>query len=215
MDSVVEHLLAGRLARQAEPIRSSCRPFRQDGSGYALGEGAAFLMLESVEHAQARNARIYGEILSSGEASDPSLLLRSEPGRDEGLRFAAAQALATGGIQPDRVDAVFGDAFALPDDDRREVSAYRAIFDSAAPPFTAATPALGFPGAASGVFSVVHACFAIALRTLPPLANCDAANAPGLPLVDQARPADLRRVLVWNSDRGMKNAAVLVAAYPE
>ena len=67
MDCIVDHLLAGRLAGAADLPSRCCRPFDRARSGYALSEGASFLLLESAEHALQRNQKGYGEILSYGE----------------------------------------------------------------------------------------------------------------------------------------------------
>src|SRR5207247_1605609 len=117
-------------------------PFRGDSAGYALGEGAAFLLLESFDRAKARAASVYGELLSYGEASAPLGLLDPAAADAGALAAAVDQAMAhaPSGLA---VDVVFGDAVALPGDDDRETSVFcRSVRSAEA--FTASTPALGF-----------------------------------------------------------------------
>jgi 3-oxoacyl-[acyl-carrier-protein] synthase II len=213
MDSVVEHLLAGRLVQTTRSPERSCRPFDRNRSGYALGEGAAFFILESLSHARRRGAKVCGEILSFGDTTQSSLLLQRGSDDGETLSLAALEVLESAGISAREVDAVFGDGTAVADDDERECRAYERVFGDSGPAFTAATGAIGYTGAASGAFSLVHACLALSGGVLPPLINCDdpVRDCP-LPIVRQKRAADLGRVLVWNSDRGIKNTAVLVSA---
>lgn len=213
MDCVVEHLLAGRLALNADLPERACRPFDRGRNGYALGEAAAFLVLESREHAARRGARIYGEILSFGDSTDSKLLLEPDRGDAVALSAAAREALDSAGVSPREVNAVFGDGTAVSMDDHREIVAYQETFGDLGVPFTAATPSIGYVGAASGAFGLLHAFSSIRDSVLPPMLNCDN-PIPGcvLPLVHNTSPASLNKVLVWTSDRGMKNAAMLIGA---
>lgn len=213
MDCVVEHLVAGRLALNVHAPERACRPFDRDRNGYALGEAAAFLVLESREHAERRGAQIYGEILSFGDSTDSKLLVEPDRGDAAALSAAACEALDSADVSPREVDAVFGDGTAVSMDDHREAVAYHEIFDGQRAPFTAATPATGYVGAASGAFGLLHAFSSIRSSVLPPILNCEN-PAPDcvLPLVQEARPASLKKVLVWTSDRGIKNAAMLIGA---
>ena len=212
MDCIVDHLLAGRLAGNSMPPMQACRPFDRRRSGYALAEGAAFLVLETLERARRRHATIYGELLTTGQNALARNLLDRTP-HDEGLTACAQQALgADGGAR--NVDLVLGDGLANPVDDERELCAYRALFPDGRVPFSVFTGSFGFPGAAAGAFSLVHAMLAIRYGVLPPTINCDEpVDAGNVDLVSTARPAQPRRVLVWTSDRGIKNAAVVAAAF--
>ena len=212
MDSIVDHLLAGRLAGNHMPPMEACRPFDRRRCGYALAEGAAFLVLETPERANRRHATIYGDVLTTGQSAVARNLLDRTP-YDEGLTACARQALgANCGAR--EVDLVLGDGLANADDDERELYAYRTLFPDTRVPFSVFTGSFGFPGAAAGAFSLVHAMLAMRHGVIPPMINCDepVAAAAGVDLVSKARPAQPRRVLVWTSDRGIKNAAVLAAA---
>lgn len=204
MDSVAEHLLAGRVATAGDPPAVACKPFDLERSGYVLGEGAAFLMLETQEHAERRGARVWAELVGAGQTTSPSAAAA------EGLARAATTAL---GGRNGRV-ALFGDGTAVESDDLAEAEASARLFGERAVPYTAATPAIGFTGSASGAFSLLHACAAVRDGVLPPMLNCSRPD-PRCPLdlVHEARRTEVTRALVWNSDRGIKHAAVVVAPW--
>jgi 3-oxoacyl-(acyl-carrier-protein) synthase len=116
----------------------------------------------------------------------------------------------------DRMGAVFGDGLGTRIDDLREAAAIRSVLGDATVPFTAATPAMGYTGAAGGVFNLVHAALSLRRGVVPGLANCDDPD-PECPVHFTPTPApmDGDRALVWNSDRGVKNVAVVAGTVPE
>jgi 3-oxoacyl-(acyl-carrier-protein) synthase len=215
MDSLAEHLIADRLSTLHEEPARACRPFDRERRGYVLGEGAAFVVLESAAHARARGARVYAELLSYAETTDVGLLERGR-GRDAtGLRRASARALADAECPAGDVAAIFGDGLGTVIDDLREADAIRAQWPEPAAAFTAATSAIGFTGAASGVFSLVHAAMAMERHVLPALYNCDDPDPDcGVYFLPRPERRSYRRSLVWTSDRGVKNAALVIGAPP-
>ncbi len=210
MDALAEHLIAGRLARNGGAPERACRPFDRTREGYALGEGAAFVVVESVEHARERGANSYGRILGYSSTTDPGLLGPSSPLDGTALEQAARLALERAGTAPAELGAIFGDGLATELDDIRESDAVGRVLDGAKVPFTAPTSAIGYTGAASGVFSLLHALVAVRRGVAPPLANCDELD-PRCPVHHHSTPAPLspETVLVWNSERGVKNVAMV------
>lgn len=212
IDSIIEHLIAGRLSRRSENPGQACRPFDSSRDGYALGEGAAFVLLEAEDHARARGARIYGELLGGGQATDPDALVNRHPGDYAALEHAARQALGEARCEPGEIDVVFGDGVATLEDDLSEAAALRRLFGNKPVSFTAATGAIGFTGSASGAFSLIHAVMGIRRQVIPPMINCENPDPRcSLHSAPRQRQVAIRRALVWNSDRGVKNAAVVVA----
>ncbi len=215
LDSLAEHLIADRLSRHcAEPARA-CRPFDRHRDGYVLGEGAAFVFLESADHASARGAGIYAELLSHALTVAPGLLRGGQATDGTALERAACQALEGAACPVEELRAVFGDGLATELDDVREADVLRRVVREAPVPFTAATSAIGFTGAASGVFSLIHAAMAIQQQVIPALANCEDPD-PRCPIHFLRRPVPgaYRRAMVWNSDRGVKNVALLAGSCP-
>ncbi len=213
MDSVAEQLVAERLSsRQSDPQRA-CRPFDVERDGYAVGEGAAFVVLEAEAHARARGAHMYGELLTIAHTANASLLRETNSPDERALAAAVRQVMEQADCRPEQLGAIFGDGLATQADDLREAAVVRQRCGDAAVPFTACTASLGFTGAVSGVFSLIHALLALERQVVPPLINCFKPD-PQCPIhfSDQAQIRRYERALVWNSDRGMKNIAVLLGA---
>jgi 3-oxoacyl-[acyl-carrier-protein] synthase II len=213
MDAIAEHLIAGRLARNGGAPERACRPFDRSRAGYVLGEGAAFVVVESAEHARSRGAAPYGQILSYASTTDPDRLAASDPLDGTALEHAARSALRGAGVSADGLGAIFGDGLGTELDDVRESRVVSALVDGAEVPFTAPTAAIGYTGAASGVFSLVHAMLALRRGLVPPLPACEQLD-PRCPVHPLASPAPLEPelVLVWNSERAVKNVALVAAA---
>src|SRR5215510_2193406 len=157
MDCIVDHLLAGRLARWKGSPADCCRPFDQEREGYALSEGAAFLMLENMDHASRRGARIYGEVLGSAETVSPRAFIDSSVDGSEKLSIAVQRALDLSSISSRKVGLVLGNGLAVAADDTREMVVYDKVLGDSGAPFTAFTGSFGFVGAATGAFSLAHA----------------------------------------------------------
>jgi 3-oxoacyl-[acyl-carrier-protein] synthase II len=210
LDAIADHVIAGRLTRQTGAPERACRPFDRSRDGYALGEGAAFVVLESEEHASARGTDCYGRILGYAGTTDPGALNHSGGVDGNALEQAARQALGRAATGGGELGAIFGDGLANDVDDIRESEAAARVLEGAAVPFTAATSAIGFTGAASGTFSLIHALIALRRRVAPALSNCDDPD-PRCPIYHHARAEPLAsdRVMVWNSERGVKNVAMV------
>jgi len=216
MDMIVDYLLGKRLASGDEAPGRACRPFDRRHSGMALSEGAAFLMLETEQRAARRGARVYGELLSYGETALPGRLIDSETEAAASLAAAACAAIAGGGDQPSSIDCVFGSGLATAWDDAHEAASYNCLFGGARPPLTCYTGSMGFPGAAAGTFSLVHAMLSLRHNVVPPIANCEEPIPEfGIPFVQRPLAIKPDRALVWNSDQGTKNAAITAARYRE
>jgi 3-oxoacyl-[acyl-carrier-protein] synthase II len=213
MDCFVDHQLSGRLAHWKGSAADCCRPFDRNRDGYALSEGAAFLMLENLDHARYRGVRIYGEILASAESASPRNLIDPTFDGSTALCAAASRALELSSISRTDVGLVLGNGLAVEADDAMEMVAYGKVLGDSRAPFTAFTGAFGFVGAASGAFSVAHAFLAIRHQVVPPLTNChDVVAGCTIPFVSKAQDAPLRHAMVWTSDRGVKNAALVVGS---
>ena len=97
-------LKALSTAHNDDPEKAS-RPFDKDRDGFVMGEGAGLLMLESLEHAQARGATIYAEIIGAG-SSDDAFHMTAPRDDGEGMIAAMQRAIADAGVSPDRKSVV-------------------------------------------------------------------------------------------------------------
>ncbi len=213
MDSIAENIIQERLSQRVENPQQACRPFDVERDGQVVAEGAAVIFLESESSARARGVPIYGEILSVAHTTDPHAML--DPDRTDGSFLARAARLAVENAQrtPQDVDAIFGDGLATEVDDLREADAIRRFQGDSPALYTAATGAMGFAGAVSGVFSLIHALMTLRYGELPPLTNCfDMDPRCGLNHPSRRQSIHAAHLLVLNSDRGRKNIALLLGA---
>jgi 3-oxoacyl-[acyl-carrier-protein] synthase II len=112
--------------RNDDPSRAS-RPFDKDRDGFIIGEGAGVLILEELEHARRRGARIYAEIVGYGMSSDAyHMTAPSEDG--DGARRVMAMAIRKGGVTPDAVDYINAHGTSTPYNDKLETLAIKNCF---------------------------------------------------------------------------------------
>ncbi|MFJ9555747.1 beta-ketoacyl-[acyl-carrier-protein] synthase family protein [Nocardiopsis sp. NPDC101807] len=160
-----------------------CRPFDEDRAGIITGEGGVSLLLEPLDSAVARGARVYAEILGYGVNCDAEHMVHPDPGS---IAACIRDAHASAGITPDQVDYVCAHGTGTPTNDATEVQAVREVFGGRVPPISSIKSMIGHTmGAASG-FGAVVCCKALHDGFLPPTANVgtvDPALGPGLDVV--------------------------------
>jgi 3-oxoacyl-[acyl-carrier-protein] synthase II len=162
---------------------TACRPFANDRSGFVLGEGAAFMVLESGERARAREARTYARLAGWGLSCDASHLTKPDSG---GQERALRTALRMAGLRPGDVGYCNAHGTATKIGDSVEASALRAVWESAIEQLqVSSTKALhGHLLGAAGALEAVITALALYHRQLPPNAHCHSPDATlGLRLV--------------------------------
>ena len=112
--------------RNDDPARAS-RPFDKDRDGFVMGEGAGILVLEVLEHAQARGARIYGEVAGYGATGD-AYHLTGQPEEHEGLQRSMRRALKDAGLTTGDIDYVNAHGTSTPMNDPNEAKAIMRVF---------------------------------------------------------------------------------------
>jgi 3-oxoacyl-[acyl-carrier-protein] synthase II len=112
--------------RNAEPSRAS-RPFDKDRDGFIIGEGAGVLILEELDHARTRGAKIYAEIVGYGMSGDAYHITAPSEDGDGGVRVMA-MAVRKAGIAPGRVDYINAHGTSTPHNDRLETLAIKKLF---------------------------------------------------------------------------------------
>ena len=157
----------------AEPERAS-RPFSRDRSGFVLGEGAWFFVVEPLEKARARGAKIYAEILGYGSTCEAYHRVRLEEGGEEPAR-AMAMALESAGLPPEAVDYVNLHGTSTELNDRVETQAVRLAFGRHADRLcgSALKSLIGHPQGASGAAGMAATMLAMRDGVLPPTINVD------------------------------------------
>jgi 3-oxoacyl-[acyl-carrier-protein] synthase II len=200
--------------RNDEPRRAS-RPFDRGRDGFVMGEGAGVLVLESLEHARARGARIYCELAGYAATCDAYHITQPDP-EGKGLSMAMRRALAAAGLEPSAIDYINAHGTSTPYNDKFETLAIKRVFgDHARRVAISSTKSMTghLLGAAGGIESVI--CVrALTAQAIPPTINlddpdpdCDLDYVPG-----QAREARLRAVLSNNLGFGGQNSSIVFRA---
>ena len=159
--------------RNDEPEKAS-RPFTADRDGFVMGEGAGVLILEELESAKARGAKIYAEVVGYGETCDAYHITSPAEG-GEGATRAFVMAMEEGNIKPEEVGYINAHGTSTPANDRNETAAIKDAFgDSAYTMNISSTKgATGHGlGAAGGIEGVILA-LSIAEGVVPPTINLD------------------------------------------
>jgi 3-oxoacyl-[acyl-carrier-protein] synthase II len=166
-------LLTALSTRNDEPTRAS-RPFDRDRDGFILGEGAGMLILEDLEHAKARRARIYGEIVGYGSTADA---FRITDSHDEGRGAIAClrEALADAKVAPNEIDYINAHGTSTSVNDSIETLAIKRVFGDAAyrVPISSTKSMMGHLIAAAGSVEAIICLLTIRDGVLPPTVNLD------------------------------------------
>lgn len=199
-DPLCEFVFAGFHSLQAL-TPELCRPFDRNRSGLAIGEGAGIFVLERWEWAEARGARILGEIIGYGESNDAYHMTRPDPdGKVAAL--AIRRALEDAGLQPEAVDYVNAHGTGTPFNDASETAALVVGLGSRATTIPVSSTKstighlLGGAGAVEGILTVL----ALKEKWIPPNVNYETPDPDcGLRIIRKAERADRMTVALSNS----------------
>ena len=218
---VLPLVLAGFSVMQAlstrndDPQRAS-RPFDLNRDGFVFGEGSAVLILESIEHAQARGAEIFGEVLGYGTSADAYHI--SMPAKNgEGAILSMQNALNDSGMTPKDVDYINAHGTGTPLNDRGETAAIKSVFGEHAYDL-AVSSSKSMHGHLLGAVGALEAI--VCLKTLeagilPPTINYETPD-PELDLdyvPNEAREADVAVIMSNGFGLGGHNATLIFGKY--
>lgn len=159
----------GLLAQRNDLGNTAYRPFDKQRSGTIIGEGAAFVVLETYEAAKRRGAHIYAEIGGSGTFYDAYQLIKPHP-RGRGLALAIQAALREAATTPEQIDYIAAHGSATRLGDASEAAAIQDIFGDNATG-SSIKPATGHLVAAAGILNIAVSALAIRHQQLPPTLN--------------------------------------------
>ncbi len=160
-------------SRNEEPERAS-RPFERDRDGFVVAEGGAVLVLETMEAAAARGARVYAEIVGAGATSDAYHMTSPTPG-GEGAARCMELALADAGLEPEDVDYINAHGTATPSNDANETAAIKSVFrERAAGLAVSSTKSMtGHALGAAGAIEAAYTALTLFHGVIPPTINYD------------------------------------------
>ena len=201
--------------RNDEPARAS-RPFDRERDGFVAGEGAAMLILESAEHARARGAHIYAEVLGYGASAD-AYHITAPLENGEGAVLAMQQALADAGISPAEVDYLNAHGTSTELNDRSETFAVKEVFGEAAyqVPISSTKSMTGHLMGAAGALEALACVKAIETGCIPPTINYETPD-PELDLdytPNEARTRDVRIAMSNSFGFGGHNASIVLGRF--
>ncbi|MCO6457122.1 MAG: beta-ketoacyl-[acyl-carrier-protein] synthase family protein [Pirellulaceae bacterium] len=209
------NLLTALSTRNDEPARAS-RPFDRLRDGFVLGEGAAMVVLEDLDHARRRGAPIFGEILGYGSTADAYRITDIHP-EGRGAIACMRMALADARLNPEDVHYINAHGTSTSVNDRVETVACKEVFGplGKCPPISSTKSMMGHLIAAAGVTEMIVCLLAIRDGVLPPTINyenpdpeCDLDYLP-----NEARPARCRVALNNSFGFGGQNITLLVGQF--
>ncbi len=201
--------------RNDEPERAS-RPFTKSRDGFVLGEGAGILVLETLEHAKKRGAKIYAEVVGFGQSADAHHITEPHP---EGLGavLAIEAALKEAGVAPEEVGYVNAHGTSTPYNDRVEVLALKKVFGAHAKKLAVSSTKsmTGHLLGAAGAVEAIATAQALDRGVLPPTINYDDPD-PELDLdfvPNEPREAQVEYALSNSFAFGGQNAVLLLKRF--
>ena len=206
----------GALSTRNDEPERACRPFDRDRDGFVYGEGAAVMILETLEHALGRGARIYAEVAGGSVAGDGYHITAPDP-EGEGAARAMRRALEDARMGPEEIDVVFAHGTGTPLNDVSETKAIkRALGEHAYRVAISATKSMiGHLLGAAGAISAVAAVLAIRDGIIPPTINLETpdpeCDLDYVPLVARRQP--VRAAMVNGFGFGGQNVSLVIKEY--
>lgn len=200
--------------RNDDPEHAS-RPFDAQRDGFVVGEGAGAVVLETLEHAEARGARIYCELVGYGQTCDSYHMAAPHP-CGEGAADAMSLALREAGMAPDQIDYINAHATSTPLGDISEVRAIKSIFANGkcTVPVSSTKSMTGHLLGAAGAIELIACVLAIRDKVIPPTINyqypdpeCDIDCVP-----NDAREQPVRAAMTNSFGFGGHNTSLIVRA---
>ena len=209
------NLLTALSERNDEPTKAS-RPFDRLRNGFVLGEGSAMVILEELEAAKERGAKIYGEVAGYGTTADAYRITDIPPDGHGGIA-AMRMAIADAGLSPAEVDYVNAHGTSTTVNDKVETKACKEVFgeNAAKVPVSSTKSMMGHLIAAAGVTEMIVCLLSIRDSVLPPTINyenpdpeCDLDYVP-----NQAREAVVRHALNNSFGFGGQNVTLCLSRF--
>ncbi len=214
---LVRFSLLSALSTQNDPPERASKPFSKNRDGFVLAEGAAALVLESLEHARARGARVLGIFEGVGEKSDSFHRTRTSP---DGKPIIATmhKALADAGVGPEDVDYINAHGTSTPENDKMEHLGVSAVFGERIRdiPISSNKSMIGHTLTAAGAVEAAFTLLTLQHQRLPPTIN-HAVPDPTIVLdvvPNAARDAKVRRAISNSFGFGGQNVCLVVAQEP-
>lgn len=202
----------GAVSRRNDEPERACRPFDAERDGFVIGEGAGVLVLESLEHAQGRGARIYAEVIGYGSSCD-AFHITAPDEEGAGAALSMRSALQDARLAPEEIDYINAHGTSTPLNDRTETRAIRSVFGTHAYriPISSTKSMIGHLMGAAGAVEAIACIKTLETGIIHPTINyetpdpeCDLDYVP-----NQARQTNPRTALSNSFGFGGHNATVI------
>jgi 3-oxoacyl-[acyl-carrier-protein] synthase II len=216
-EALIRFSLLSALSTANDPPESAAKPFSKNRDGFVMAEGAGALVLESLQHAKARGARILGVIEGCGEMADSFHRTRSSPD-GKPIIGCIRNAIADAGLTPDDIDYINPHGTGTPENDKMEAMAVAAVFGERAGriPMSSNKSMIGHTLSAAGAVEAVFTLMALEHQRVPPTINYQMPD-PAIPLdvvPNTARDAKVRHAISNSFGFGGQNVSLVMAREP-
>ena len=216
-EALVRFSLLSALSTHNEPPQAAVRPFSKNRDGFVMAEGAGALVLESLEAAHARGARILGVITGCGELADSFHRTRSSPD-GKPIIGCVRNALADAGVTSEQIDYINAHGTGTPENDKMEYLGISSVFGERTQqiPVSSNKSMVGHTLSAAGAVEAVFSLLTLEHQRIPPTINYDIPD-PAIPfdvVPNKARDARVTTVMSNSFGFGGQNASLVLTREP-
>ena len=216
-EALIRFSLLSALSTQNAQPQAASRPFSKNRDGFVMAEGAAALVLESLEGATARGAKILGVVAGCGELTDSFHRTRSSPD-GKPIIGCVRNALADAGMTPEQIDYINAHGTATPENDKMEYLGISTVFGERAKqvPVSSNKSMVGHTISAAGAVEAVFSLLTLEHQRIPPTINYDVPD-PAIPfdvVPNKARDARVTAVMSNSFGFGGQNASLILTREP-
>lgn len=216
-EALIRFSLLSALSTHNDPPQAAVRPFAKNRDGFVMAEGAGALVLESLEAATARGAKILGIVAGCGELSDSFHRTRSSPD-GKPIVGCVNNALFDAGLVSDQIDYINAHGTGTPENDKMEYLGISTVFGERAKqiPVSSNKSMVGHTLSAAGAVEAVFSLLTLEHQRIPPTINYDVPD-PAIPfdvVPNTARDARVTAVMSNSFGFGGQNASLIVTREP-
>ncbi|HWW49953.1 MAG TPA: beta-ketoacyl-ACP synthase [Xanthobacteraceae bacterium] len=216
-EAIIRFSLLSALSTQNDPPQGAVKPFAKNRDGFVMAEGAGALVLESLEAATARGAKILGVVAGCGELADSFHRTRSSPD-GKPIIGCVQNALADAGLEPGQIDYINAHGTGTPENDKMEYLGISTVFGDATAsiPVSSNKSMVGHTLSAAGAIEAVFSVLTLQHQRIPPTINYDVPD-PAIPfdvVPNVARDARVTAVMSNSFGFGGQNATLILTGEP-
>jgi len=199
-----------RLSTHCNDIpATACKPYDVHADGTVLAEGGAVLVIEEYEHAKARNATIYAEVVGIGSSANAAQSVIDPDPAGEAPAVAIQKALKDANLTPNDIHLIVPPGYGIATWDKSDAAALHAVFNTNIPPIAPVRAGIGDCGAGAQALDLAAAALALQSQTLPPTANTTQPLAD-LPITTHKTSTSLMHALILATALGGQNSAIVL-----